>query len=173
MARIITTRGELLEGLTELVGFKAGLTLTPEDVRSHIPGADALLGGDPDEGVTLRAEEYEQLALQLLHRVGHIDSSDIISPVFKFVRRNAMNERAPIVKDIQESLWKQIGKQIADQRAGAPIDFTPVLDEMRRKHGTKGLALALGYYKAMQAHVQRSPWSASRRIEWREEAELR
>lgn len=169
MGRIWTSRGELAEALTELVGFKTGLVLTREELIAHVPdGAELLREGEESDVLRLRGEEYEGLARTLLHAVGGARKPGMNFAVIDLMLEYQDDPLATaVLSDAMESLFR-----CARLANGQPIDVTPMVAEAKAKHGDKGLLIAMKLVENLTEHVMSSPWSRMRRVEWDDKVEL-
>lgn len=66
MGTILDRRIEFASTIIGLVGYKSGLALTQGQIVEHVPEFEALLTGDDEETIRLRAEEVEELFGDLL-----------------------------------------------------------------------------------------------------------
>ena len=84
MGAFLTTSMWIAGHLGELVGYKAGLALTREELAEHLLDTpdfrDAVLV-EEDRWVHVRSEEYEEVVNGLLYQVGNIPTRDPSPPV--------------------------------------------------------------------------------------------
>lgn len=77
-----------IESIAEKVGYKTGLALSIDDLRSFIPEDYIfLLNGDLNAYTRIRAEEYEVILATLLYRLGKISSGDITNFVIILLQK--------------------------------------------------------------------------------------
>jgi hypothetical protein len=61
------TRIEVVATLSELVGYKAGLALTKQDIVNHLPEERELWAGSEDDTIRLHSSTYQELLTRLLY----------------------------------------------------------------------------------------------------------
>ena len=171
MARIVSSRRKLNASFSEIVGFKAGLALNEVQLAEHVDEEfQELILGDPDEGVTLRGEDAEEIVSQLLFGVGRTPIRHRVNPgmeVFRGALKNPDGKR--LYNKFQQILFEVLSPQTGGNK---PFDFTPVIERARAEMGDDGLFMALAYYDYFQISFEQSLWNRVSRIEWSNVEEL-
>ena len=80
MGWVRCTRIEVVATLSELVGYKAGLALTKQDIVNHLPEERELWAGSEDDTIRLHSSTYQELLTRLLYRVGNIKTPTVLFP---------------------------------------------------------------------------------------------
>ncbi len=172
MGRIIFPRAELNGTLSDIVGYKAGLALNEQQLADSADEEYAgLILGDPEEIVTIRSEEAEDLVAQLLHGVGYTQVRRRIAyPGIEVMHRiKDVPGGRDVFVQFHEILNSEFDRWPDD---GTPFDYTPVLLRAKAELGEMGAAIALMYLEALELSIQQNPWSQIRRIEWADAAQL-
>jgi len=129
MGSILLSRSELMDYLQEIVGFKAGIALTKDELRDLMLTSDAKqwfnepeLLSDDEQGIRIRSEELEQLGRLLLYRAGNVPTPEPPPPA------SYVLEKFPDkIKDVSRVL-ALVGECLKDYVASNG-DFTEVLLE--------------------------------------------
>jgi restriction system protein len=102
--RIVNSRLDMLDSLTELVGIKSGLVLSRENIMEFLEqtfegvneitfvlgGSSKWWNGDPDDMVLVRAEEFEANFILVMYRIGAIPDCRVpYSLLIDYIRKNA------------------------------------------------------------------------------------
>jgi restriction system protein len=172
MGGVVLLRAELNGTLSEVVGYKAGLALSEQDMASHVDEEfSELILGDPDEVVRVRSEEAEELVSQLLYGLGNTTVRHRVMPGMEVYRRLA---RLPNGSELYHQFQLILLAEFETQQIGTtPFDFTPVLERASAELGEVGSAMALLYYDMTQVGLQQNPWTKIRRTDWKDIAKLR
>jgi hypothetical protein len=102
VAAFYCTRIELFETLEEFAGYKAGLVLSRDEIRTDLPEAEEL-DGDDTMVLRIRYEELEALVRDLLFALGTLKHRPGFNPMMDLhakYRRNTLKSR--IVRTITE-----------------------------------------------------------------------
>jgi restriction system protein len=163
----------MITNISEVIGYKSGLALTREDIIEYLPGFSEYLTGPDEEILRLRAEVYEEMAGQLLYRLGNIPNPLPGFPTIALYHKYKNDPEKDVLLQKVLQLFLDIFPKL--QKASPknePIDLTPFLEEAREKYGLDGAEMALEYIGAIELFLHRIPWSAFRRQEWVDTAEL-
>lgn len=170
MARIAATREDFVDWILDVVLFKTGLLLSESELLQHV--VDSRLVGNQHDSVSLRAEELEAIVHVALYELGHVATPTPETPSLALLRKYGGDPRTKAIVDAIEDLAWENAKQAALTAWGQPIDLMPVLLAAKEKLGTVGLGIAFEWHDRVVAHVQGSPWSRMRRVNWISEAAL-
>jgi restriction system protein len=176
MASIWFKRAELVGATTEVVGYKAGLTLA-RDAAARLagPGFSELWEGADDANLRIRAEEFEALVAQLLYAVGAIASaSQMPAPIKLYHKYKSDPKKASISMAILEKLAPALEAMLADAKAKGlkAMDPTPFFDTVRQTHGPVGVLMAVELFEGINEGMFRNPWFGMRRVDWQDRAAL-
>jgi restriction system protein len=171
MGRIVNSRAHFNASLSEIVGYKAGLALNESQLAELVDEEfhDTILG-DPDEGITIRAEDAEEIVCQLLYGVGRTAIRHRVNPgmeVFREIRRRA--DGIDLYNRFQKILLAELAPQ---QDREGPFDFEPVIERAKAEIGDDGLLMALMYYDFFQVSFDQSVWNQVRKVDWQDVTEL-
>ena len=163
--------------LGELVGYKAGLALTREELADHLVDApdirDAILEPE-DRWVRVRSEEYESAVSGLLYRVGNLPTPHPLPPVLAVFQRY---QHEPTHNEVLEEVLTRCVELLADEvpntPQGASLDHSHLLETVAAEFGRPGLSIATALLEAIARGQQASPWVHRRWFDWEETAQLR
>lgn len=179
MGGIIMARTDFIDRFVEIVGYKAGIVITPTDLSGMLEDYDndlaAKLRPDGPGGFRLHSTEVEEIVAHLLYKLGNVDSPSLISPSVKLLHQ---------VKDDPGALkrWHSImddyiaftGSVLKDSPPqGTRLNPEPFMRSVAAKHGKPGLDMAMTLIKGTNRQLHMSPWSSVRTVEWKDELELK
>ena len=164
--------------LGEVVGYKAGLALTREELAEHLLDApdirDAVLA-EKDQLVRVRSEEFEAAVHGLLYRVGNLPTPDPLPPVVAVYRRfqHDPTHRDMLSKVLDRCLFL-IGNELDNQTTqGGRLDLSQLPAIVSREFGRPGFNIATALLDALVLEQQASPWAPGRWVDWDDTAQLR
>lgn len=172
-----TTSSRWIAGhLGELLGYKAGLALTREEISEHLSDApdfrDAVLVAE-DRWVRVRSEDYEEVVSKLLHRVGNIPTADPLPPVLAVSRRF---EHDPIHSGVVEKVLTRclelLENQIDNSPHGTPLDPSHLFETVAAEYGPSELDIAAALIDSIALQLHTSPWVPRRWFDWDDTVEL-
>jgi restriction system protein len=172
MAGIVWRRGTLIESLVELAGFKAGLILSPDEVKRRLPEYADLLDGDPAQCVRTRAEIFDELAQAFLFSIGAAPSAEPASPMDLYAKYYPDREKLDVYNAIGEIAFREIGPG-AISRGAKSKDLPWLVREAKRRFADLGEQIAKDWCELVRRATNESPWSRVRYVEWKNEVELR
>lgn len=171
MGSIIFRPGELADGLSEIAGYKAGLTLSIEELCDNLSGTEFpdTIRDAEEYGARLRSEEYEMLFYKLLYRIGYLKeefNGDHTGAYrfHKYRKQNLLQEYEAVMK-IFIAIWTELLKH-AKANGSKSIDPTPFLIKCHQQFGAVGLRMAIEQIEIMDRSVTLNPHSAGRSVEW-------
>lgn len=171
MGSIIFRPGELADGLSEIAGYKAGLTLSIEEMCDNLSGTEYpdTIRTAEEYGARLRSEEYEMLFYKLLYRIGHSKeefNGDHTGAYrfHKYRKQNLLREYEGVMK-IFLDMWQGLLDH-AKANGSKSIDPTPFLIRCRQQFSAVGLKMAVEQIEVMERAATFSPHSAGRSVEW-------
>lgn len=170
--------GVLHNSMIEMVGFKAGLVLSPDEIEELLDGwALSLWQAADGHGVRVRSEDVDQLLLTLLKAVGNTEDDSPISPAMRL----SMAREDPAPRSVRSRVvelhtrWAMEAMMIALKEDQQPdvLDPTPFLNQVLDEVGEVGAEFARRYLRASDETIHRSVWGRVRHVEWSEVIELR
>ena len=176
MGAFVASSMEIAGHLGELVGYKAGLALTREELAEHlldIPDLrDAVLLAE-DRQVHVRSEEYEEAVHELLYRVGNLPTAHPLPPYHAVSRRFAQDPTHTKILDEVISRCSELFKdQIRNKPKGTPLDANQLLETVATEFGLPGLNIAKALIDEIFLQMHISPWDSWRRFDWDDTAQL-
>lgn len=161
MGSIIFRPKALPDNLTEIAGYKAGLTMSIEELCDHLTGTsfpDAVRDGEAS-AVRLRSEVYEDLYYNLLHRIGYtrdLYRGPSIEQARLFHRFKANAAEFDLYMQVSSTMnhFMRIGIQNGDPQ---PTDPEVILAEVDKKLGVAGVRIAIEMYEIINLGIRMSP----------------
>ena len=165
---------ELAATVSEVAGYKSGLSLTRDEIVEHVPSFGEYVYGPDDGLIRIRAEELEEMFADLLYALGNV-SSPGITFVGDIIRRHRDDpELGPLGEPILELFLDMFPDMEKSSPADQPIDLTPFVLEARRRYGTPGASFALEFVREIEESIHKKPWPwvGYRRFAWDDTLEL-
>ena len=135
MGAFRTTSRWIAGHLGELVGYKAGLALTREEIAEHLvdaPGIrDAVLATE-DRSLRLRSDVYAEAVSELLYQVGNIPIANPLPPVSAVFHRFA-----------DEPTYSKVLQKVITRCTELLKDETGNLDQGRHSIRARSLRLSI------------------------------
>ena len=162
--------------LGELVGYKAGLAFTREDLADHLLDSsyirDIVLVPEHRQ-VRVRSEEYEEAVRELLYRVGNTPVRYSAPPILAVVHRLAVDpnriEDFEIVLNRCLALFKDARENTPQ---GTSLDLAGLLENVDAELGSTGVNIAIELLDAIVLQRHTSPWMPQRYFDWDNTVEL-
>ena len=177
MGSFSTTSTWIAGHLGELVGHKAGLALTRDELAAELldaPDIREILLAAEDQWVTVRSEVYQEAVNVLLYRVGNIHTPDPLPPVATVFGRFAND---PPHNEILGKVVTRCGELLEDEVAKTPpgwsLDPRTLLDIVAAEYGHPGLQIAYALMEAIVLQQHTSPWMPGRYFDWDDVVQLR
>ena len=167
---------EIAGHLGELVGYKAGLALTRDEIAEHLVDApdfqDIVLVED-DRWVHIRSEEYEEAVTGLLYQVGNIPTPNPLPPILTVTNRFKDD---PIHSKVLEEVLNRCIELLKDQIRSKPQETLPdpirILAKIAAEFGAPGIEIAHALLDRLYHQQQISPWSSRRSVDWANTVQL-
>ena len=163
--------------LGEMVGYKAGLALTREDLAEHLcdtPDIRDVVRMEEDRPVHLRSEEFEPAVNGLLYRVGNIPTPNPLPPGIAVRRRFEDDPTHSMVLDeVLTRCLELLNDTIANTPHGTPLDPSQLLETVATDFGDPGLNIAIALIDGIVLQLHTSPWAPQRWFDWDDTAQLR
>jgi restriction system protein len=158
--------------LSETAGYKAGLTLSVEQMCDLFSGTKIpdLIRQAELTGVRLRSEEYEELFYSLLYRIGFTEN-EYGGYAFESARLfHKYKDKHAKLNFAVGSLFIKMWPGLLDTAAKANtkgIDPIPLLFEAKKRHGNLGVKMMWERIDLMDRSLRLSPHSTQRYEEWK------
>ena len=163
--------------LGELVGFKAGLALTREELGEHlteIPYIRDLVLETDDRLVRVRSEEYEAAVCWLLYQVGNIPTPWPMPPVTAVHRRFENDPtHSKVLWEVIDRCIELIKDQFNNNPNRTPLNGNRLIEAIALEFGLPGITVAKALLDEFALQIQISPWVSGRWFDWDDEVELR
>ena len=176
MGAIWMPRIGFITSLSELVGYKAGVALDREQMRTFLESKAPDLFAGPDGALLrIRAEEYDQHLVTLLYSVGNIKSPSLMPSLIQIFHRVKGDGRLfKIYQEVGEQFPKFIHKAMNETlgKGEKAIDPTPFCEWARAQHGIDGALMALEMLEGLNEDLHKSSFAKIRSVEWKDVAEL-
>lgn len=159
--------GSLADRLSETSGYKAGVTLSIDEICDHLFDTEYpdIIRDSEEMWVRLRSEEYEALFYKLLYRIGYTEEEydgDYfgINLFHKYRKIDLLAELQGV-----EEIFNQTLEQAASSDTKS-IDPTPFFKKCHQKYGLIGAKMALELIDSFDKAVTLNPHSIGRAVEW-------
>jgi len=174
---VYLSRIELITSVSEIVGYKSGLTLSRDRFTQLIPQEylDVWVGPD-NQMVRIRSEEYEYIIANILYSLGNIRvPSTVPFGVTLFHKYKGNPESLKLYENVMQHFLALIRKGLEDEAitGNKVIDPTPFVEICKHDYGPPGHKMAIEVLDDFFLYQQRSPWAPFRRIEWEDTADLK
>ena len=173
MGTIKCTRDEVFETLSECVGYKSGLILSNEQIVLHLGEWTSLLEGDRNEIIRIRSEEYEEMTMQILYKIGSISNPRLLPPPIALYHEHKDDAKLLDIAMQVVGLLTEMYPALETKTTEGPVDLAPFIDEAKKRLGGKGWNIALEYYCLIEEYLHALPWAGFRRFEWQNTIQLK
>jgi restriction system protein len=176
---IIISGGRFLESLSEIAGFKCGLTLGRDDLMKIFAADERLqsfLDIDDKRLMRLHSVEYEDAIEALLYRLGRLEHPHNHLPGIGLYHRfkgdpENWEKVQWILQRFNEWMNEEIETCIKEEKT--TMDPTSFIRESFARYGELGLEISCLIIQQMDAYQARSAWGKIQNIEWADTIELR
>ena len=169
MGAILFRRIELVTSLSEVVGYKAGVALSREQMHGFLEEKESgFLTGNDETTLRVRSEVYAEMVCQLLYSVGNIRSPNSIPSFFDLYDRFKKDKKLfPIYLKVDKAFAKFV-----EQAPDSPIDHTPFVRWAKKEFGTQGMSVALTILESLREDAHKNSLIPFRKFEWKDAAAL-
>ena len=163
--------------LGELVGYKAGVALTREELAEHLvdtPAIRNIVLVEDDRWVRLRSEEYEEAVTALLYQVGNLPTPYPLPPILTVYRRFQDDPfHSNILGEVINRCLALLKDHSRNSPQGAPLDPRQIFETIETEFGLLAVEIAIAVIEALILQQHISPWSSGRWVNWDDTAQLR
>lgn len=157
--------GGLADRLSETSGYKAGVTLSIDEICDHLFDTEYqdIIRDSEEMWVRLRSEEYEALFYKLLYRIGYTEEEydgDYlgINLFHRYSKTAFLNEFLGV-----DELFDEMLEQAVPTKS---IDPTLFVRKCHQKYGRIGVKMAWELIESLNKAVTINPHSKGRAVEW-------
>lgn len=173
MAAFWCTGRELLELLSEHVGYKSGLALTRDELVEHLEEDAKILPSSDNQMIRIRHEDADAMARQLLYRTGTIKSPSSLMPSLVLYAKYHKDAASFAIYQCIIDEFNQASKRSALTNPGQPIDITSVPVRAAKEFGAAGFEMWKEFYELVEEWMQGSLMAGFRRVAWESTEELK
>jgi restriction system protein len=163
--------GQLADHLHELVGYKAGVAVSLQELCDLLSGSeypDRVLESE-DQAVRMRSEDYEDLYFTILHKVGHTSAKhngifDLFDLTLRLGRENG-DEFIEILQTIYSDGMTRLAED-AHRNGTKSFDPKSLIVASHEALGPKGARAMFDMIKTHDRISRLSPQSSGRWVEW-------
>jgi restriction system protein len=163
--------GQLADHLHEIVGYKAGVAVSLEELCDLLSGSEYpdLVLNSEEHVVRIRSEEYDDLYFTILHKVGHTaEKHNGIFDLFALTRRLGEQYGESFIETLQTIFTEGIVQLIEEAHREGKKSFNPrpLLISAKNALGNNGM---MAMFEMIETHdrIRRlSPHSGARCVEW-------
>jgi restriction system protein len=173
MGSIWFNEGQLADHLHELVGYKAGMAVTLQQLCDLLSGSGYpdLVVESESRTTRIRSEDYEDLYFTILHRIGHTpEKHNGIFDLYALTSRLAREHGEAFITKLQKIYTAGMRQLIEDasQRGKKSLDPTLLLIKARKALGHKGMKAMWEMIETHERVRRLSPHSGGRWVEWKD-----
>lgn len=173
MGSIIFEPRGLADHLSETAGYKAGLTLSIDQLCDVMVGTEYpdKVRASETSAVRVRSEDYEDIFFTLLQGIGFTEER-YRGPMYEMAQQFHKYKRDAVALEIYEGvmalhrqLWRGLIEKTISEKKKA-IDPSPFLMTVHQKYGRVGLDIAIEHIEILNRGTRLSPHSTPRYVEW-------
>lgn len=170
MANITLKRIELVEEVSEVVGYKSGLCLEYDRMTKYVVNTYSKLWlGESENYIRFRPEEYEDIVYAILYGIGYINEPDPSPFALKLVHKYKNDpQKFKILEGVLQLRNKWLEEQLSNPSLthGSAIDPRDFYYKSKEEFGEIGAKISLEVLNGLIGYQTASPWNTVRRIEW-------
>ena len=176
MGAFLASSMEIAGHLGELVGYKAGLALTREELAQHLvdtPDIREIVLTEENQWVHLRSEEYGEAVYGLLYHVGNIPTPYPLPPVMAVYRCFEDDPiHSGILGEVISRCIELLNDQIRNSPQGTRLDPSPLFENINIEFGILGMDIAIELIDAFVLQLHISLFSSGRAVDWDDTVQL-
>jgi restriction system protein len=171
MGAILFKARQLADHLHEVVGYKAGVAVTLQELCDLLSGSEYpdIVHESEDQMVRIRAEDYEDLYFTILHKVGHTpEKHNGIFDLFALTRRLGRENGDAFIETFQTIYSVGMNRlfEEAHRDGKKSLDPTSLIIAAREALGQKGMEAMFEMIETHERIRRLSPHSGARLVEW-------
>jgi restriction system protein len=154
--------GSALRGTVgDITGTKSGLALSFEEIMDHSDQRyHATLQTNNDDPLRIRSEEFEELILGILYRLGHSPSPVATPPISGLYHKHKNDadfdkDKFNAILELATEAYSHAVEATLDSGSKF-LDPTPIVMRCRDQYGLEGALLAIEFVKAIQLALEQS-----------------
>lgn len=165
--------GGLADHLHELVGYKAGVAASLQELCDLLSGTeypDIVLGSE-DQMVRIRSEDYEDLYFTILHKVGHTqEKHNGILELLDLTRRLGAENGDAFIETLQTIYSDGMNRLVeeAHRNGKVSLDPTSLIIAAREALGKEGMMAMFEMIETHERIRRLSPHTGARWVEWKD-----
>lgn len=131
MGAIWSKRAEIISSTGDIVGYKSGMTLSLEQLKSHTEdGYQNIFSDNQDAIIRIRSEEYEYFLAHILYRLGVISTDNIAPFIIRLFHKYKDDTHAyPTFFELSLYLYTAFEKNLEEIFGTDFIPFSPIFDK--------------------------------------------
>ncbi len=160
--------------MSEIVGYKSGLALTRQELLESISDEDtARLIDESDRAlVILRSEEFQQIIIDVLYRIGNVASPNYEWPTDELFRKYKRDSRKRKIARQVVDLFIEFMSSPSERNKSGPVDTTGFLMLVLKAHGVGGVRVAFEFLNVVRNFLHLDPFTQFRSVDWKDTAQL-
>jgi restriction system protein len=160
--------------VSEIVGYKSGLALTRQELLDSISDEDtARLIDESDNGlVILRSEEFQQIIIDILYRIGNIPTPNYEWPTDELFRKYRRDSRRRKIARQVVDLFIEFMSSPSERNKPGPVNTPGFLMLVAKTHGVAGVRIAFVFLDIIRNFLHLDPFTKFRSVDWKDTAQL-
>jgi len=152
--------------VSEVVGYKSGLALTRQELLDSIPDEDtARLIDESDQAlVILRSEEFQQIIIDILYRLGNIASANYEWPTDELFRKYRRDSRRRKIARQVVDLFIEFMNSPSEKSSTGPVDTVGFLMLVLKRYGVAGVRIASEFLNVIRRFMHLDPFANIRDV---------
>lgn len=157
-----------------MVGYKSGLALARQELVDSVSDKDTprLIEESDCALVILRAEEFQQIILDILYRIGNVASPNYEWPTDELFRKYRCDSRKRKIARQVVDLFFEFMSSERERNNSGPVDTPGFLMLVLKTHGVAGVRVAFEFLNIVRNFLHLNPFAKFRSVDWRNTAQL-
>jgi restriction system protein len=174
VGRIRFNSGSLIPSISEIAGYKSGLALTRQELLASVSDADtARFIEESDRAlVILRSEEFQQIIIDVLYRIGNVVSPNYEWPTDELFRKYKRDSRRRKIARQVVDLFIDFMNSPSEKNNRGPVDTPRFLMLVLKAHGGTGVRVALHFLDILRNFLHLDPFAKFRSVDWKDTTQL-
>jgi len=175
MGRIRFSSGTLIPSVSEIVGYKSGLALTRRELLDSVSDEETVRLLDESDHATLvilRSEEFQQIIIDILYRIGNIPSPNYEWPTDELFRKYKRDSRRRKIAGQVIDLFMEFMSSESEKNNPGPVNTPHFLMLVAKTHGVAGVRIAFVFLDIIRNFLHLNPFTKFRSVNWKDTAQL-